>query len=123
MLNDAASSGNVVIVGRSGSAILKGDPRVLRIGVFAEYDDRLARIMERNRVGRSEAADIIAGRDRAKEYHFKRFFDLDNPEDVRQFHLCINTSVVGFEYAAGLVVRAAEGLAPGQLRTGVPSGV
>ena len=123
VLNDAASSGNVVIVGRSGSAILKGDPRVLRIGVFAEYDDRLARIMERNRVGRSEAADIIAGRDRAKEYHFKRFFDLDNPEDVRQFHLCINTSVVGFEYAAGLVVRAAEGLAPGQLRTGVPSGV
>jgi cytidylate kinase len=121
VLNDVASSGNVVIVGRSGSAILKADPRVLRIGVYAEYEDRLARIMERDGIGTSEAADVITDRDRAREYHFKRFFGMDNPEDVRQFHISINTSVIGLEYAAGLVVRAAEGLTSGQLQPGVSS--
>jgi cytidylate kinase len=122
VLKDVVSSGNVVIVGRSGSAILKDDPRVLRIGVFAEYEDRLARIMERDRIDRGEAVDLIADRDRAREYHFKRFFDLDNPEDVHQFHVCINTSEIDLEYAAGMVIRAAEGLASGQLLTGVTSG-
>jgi cytidylate kinase len=121
VLNDVASSDNVVIVGRSGSAILKADPRVLRIGVYAEYEDRLARIMERDGIGTSEAADVITDRDLAREYHFKRFFGMDNPEDVRQFHICINTSVIGLEYAAGLVVRAAEGLTSGQLEPGVAS--
>lgn len=123
VLKDVVSSGNVVIVGRSGSAILKDDPRVLRIGVFAEYEDRLARIMERDGIDRDDAADLIANRDRARKYHFKRFFCLDNPEDVHQFHVCINTSEIDFEYATGLVIRAAEGLATGQLRTGVTSGV
>ena len=69
------------------------------------------------------AADLIADRDRAREYHFKRFFDMDNPEDVHQFHICINTSEIDFEYATGMVIRAAEGLASGPLRTGVTSGV
>ena len=123
VLKDLVSSGNVVIVGRSGSAILKDDPRVLRIGVFAEYEDRLARIMGRDGIDRGVAADLIADRDRAREYHFKRFFDLDNPEDVHQFHVCINTSDIDFEYATGMVIRAAEGLASGKLRTGVTSGV
>ncbi len=123
VLKDVVSSGNVVIVGRSGSAILKDDPRVLRIGVFAEYEDRLARIMERDGIGRDEAAHLIADRDRAREYHFKRFFELDNPEDVHQFHICINTSEIDFEYAAGMVIRAAEGLATDQLRAGVTRGV
>ena len=120
VFNDLASSDNVVIVGRTGSYILKDDPRVLRIGVSAEYEDRVARIMERDSIGRDEAIAVITDRDRAREYHFKRFFQLDNPEDVRQFHFYINTSAVGLEYAAGMVIRAAEGLASGDLRAGAP---
>lgn len=123
VLADMVDSGNVVIVGRSGSAILKDDPRVLRIGVSAEYEDRVSRIVERDGIGRDEAVALITGRDGAREYHFKRFFGLDNPEDVRQFHICLNTSAVGLEYAAGLVIRASEGLTSGQLGAGVASAV
>ena len=118
VFNDLASSDNVVIVGRTGSYILKDDPRVLRIGVVSEYADRVARIMERDGIERDDAVAVIADRDRAREYHFRRFFGLDNPEDVRQFDLCINTSSVGLRYAADMVVGAARGLASGELRTG-----
>jgi len=101
------------------------DPDAIANGaaMVAEYEDRLVRIMERDGIDRDHAAGLIADRDRARKYHFKRFFCLDNPEDVHQFHVCINTSEIDFEYATGLVIRAAEGLATGQLRTGVTSGV
>ena len=115
VFNDLASSDNVVIVGRSGSYILKDNPRVLRIGVVSEYEDRVARIMERDGISRDEAVEIITNRDGAREYHFTRFFELDNPQDPRQFHFCINTSNVSLEFAADIVVRAAELIRAGEL--------
>ena len=45
VLTDLATSGNVVIVGRGASFILRDDPKVLRVGTVARFEDRVARIM------------------------------------------------------------------------------
>jgi cytidylate kinase len=115
VMTDLAASGNVVIVGRGGSIILRDNPFVLRIGVVARLGDRVARIMERERLGREQANKVVFERDRARAHYFKRYFGIDDPDDPESYHLVINTSDMDMEYAAELVVQASEALEGGRL--------
>ena len=121
VMEDMAKDANVVIVGRGGSVILKDNPNVLRVGIVAHLEDRVKRIMEREKVGRSQAEEIVAGRDQARVYNFKRFFDLDDPEAPELYHMTINSSDVNLEYAADLVIAACDALKDGRLAGRVPA--
>lgn len=121
VFKNVASSGNVVMVGRGGTIILKDMPGTLRIGVVAYMEDRIARIMERERVDKAQAKKIITDRDRARAYYFKRFFGADNSEDTHLYHMSINTSEVSFEYATEMVVAAAQAVAEGRFQAKVPA--
>ena len=112
---DLASAGNVVIVGRGGSIVLRDDPAVLRVGVVAELEDRIARIMERERLGRDEAVKVIQERDAARAHYFRSHFDLEDPDDPHLYHLVINSSEMGLGYATEVVVNARKALDEGRL--------
>lgn len=115
VMNELAAAGNVVIVGRGGSIILRGDPNVLRVGTVARLDDRVDRIMERERVEREQAQKIVLERDQARANYYKRYFGIGNPDDPELYHLVINTSDVDLEYATDIVVQAWEALDAGKL--------
>ena len=115
VMADLVESGNVVIVGRGGHIILKDDPRVLRIGVVASLDDRIATIVAREHLSREDAESTIAARDKARAYHFSRFFGIGEPDGAALYHLVINTSEMSLELAADLVVQAAKALEEGKL--------
>jgi cytidylate kinase len=115
VMEGLAAQGNVVIVGRGGSLILRDTPGVLRVGTVARFEDRVARIMGLERLGRDQAQETVTVRDKARAYYFKRYFDVDNPEDPELYHLVINTSDVGQDYATDLVVQACEALEDGRL--------
>ena len=121
VFKNVASSGNVVMVGRGGTVILKDMPGTLRIGVVAHMEDRIARIMERERVDKAQARKIIADRDRARAYYFKRLFGIDNSEDTHLYHISINTSEMSFEYATEMVVAAAKAVTAGRFQAKVPA--
>lgn len=116
---DIADDGNVVMVGRGSYIILKDMPKVLRVGVVANYDDRIATIMDRQKLSHDDAEKVITARDHAREDYFKRFFGIDHPDDPVLFHLVINTSDMDIEYAANVVIRATEALEGGQLEPNV----
>lgn len=115
VFDDLAASGNAVIVGRGGSAILRDNPKVLRIGLSASHEDRLSRIMSRDDISRTVAETVVNNRDKARQDYFRRFFDIEDPEAPHQFHISINTSIVSFEYASDLIVQASETLSAGTL--------
>ena len=115
VMEDLAKDDNVVIVGRGGSVILKDNPNVLRVGVVAHMEDRVKRIMDREKVDRARAEEIVEGRDEARVYNFKRFFELDDPEAPELYHLTINSSDVSLEYAADVIIAACEALKDGRL--------
>ena len=115
VMNELASSGNVVIVGRGGSVILGDDPKVLRVGVVARLEDRVTRIMERERVDRAQAAKTVDARDRARADYYKRYFGIDDPEDPELYHLVLNTSDMDLEYSTEVVVQARVALDEGRL--------
>ena len=115
-MNELASAGNVVIVGRGGSIILRDDPTVLRVGVVAEIEDRIERIMDRERLSHDEAARVVENRDLARAIYFKNHFGLEDPDDPQLYQLVINSSEMDLEYAAEVVVNARKALDKGCLR-------
>ena len=115
VVRDLADQGNVVIIGRGSYIILRDDPRVLRVGIEARLEDRVARIMERERLNYEQALKTVQERDKARAYYFKRFFGIDNPDDPEYYHIMINTSDVSNDYAVSMIVDAAKALEEGTL--------
>ena len=79
VMRELAAAGDVIFVGRGAHIILKDVPNVLRVGVIAGMEDRVIRIMERERLDRAQAEKTVMERDEAREYYFKRYFDIDSP--------------------------------------------
>ena len=115
VVTDLAADGNVVIVGRGAYIILKDDPKVLRVGAVATWDDRVATIMEREHLQREAAESVITARDQARADYFKRFFDIDDPDNPELYHLTINASYVDLDYATEVVLQARAALDDGRL--------
>ena len=115
-INDMATDENIVMVGRGCYYILKDAPNVLRVGIEAHVDDRIATIAERERLSLDEAASTVAARDQARLYFFNRFFDIEDPDAPEFFHFVINTSLIGQEYAIKMILDAADALRSGDLK-------
>lgn len=113
---DMATDENIVMVGRGCYYILKDQPNVLRVGIEAHVDDRIATIAQRERLSLDEAAVTVAARDEARKYFFNRFFDIEDPDAPEYFHFVINTSSIGQEYAMRMILDAVDALRNGDLK-------
>ncbi len=111
-INTLLKKGSGVLVQRAGAVALKGHEQVLKIGVFAEWEDRVARMMKLQGLTRSSDAErIIRERERVQNEYFNGFHSA-HPEDESLYDLCLNTSREHISLAAVKVSRAAETLAP-----------
>jgi cytidylate kinase len=108
VINDLASIGNVVILGRGGAAILRDNPLVIRVGVVAKMEDRITRVRQQMRLETAEQAEsLIEHADLAQHRYFERAFD-SSPIDPFLYHFMWNTSDVSLEYAEQVTVDAAK---------------
>lgn len=92
VFHDLAEQGNVIFVGRGGHVILQDEPKVLRVGIICNTEDRITRLMEIESVSRDQAASRLESRDRSRAHFFKEHFGIDNPDDPHLFNIVINTS-------------------------------
>ena len=115
VMTQLAGQDNVVIVGRGGAIILRDQANALRVGTIARFEDRISRIMERDRTDREQAEKTLVNRDRARTDYYMRYFGLANPDDTELYHLVLNTSDLSMDYACDLVVEACEALEDGRL--------
>lgn len=108
VIQEAAAHGRVVLVGRGGQALLAGTPEseALYVFVTAPRDARVRVVMERLGLPEVEAARTVdttdADRDRYVQRYYRRHRD-----DPANYHLVVNTALLGYDGAADLVVAAA----------------
>ena len=115
VMRELAAGGNVVIVGRGSPIILRDMPKVLRVGVVANWFDCVTRVVEREHLDREEAEKAVIDRDKARAHYFKRFFGVDDPDKPEFYHMVVNTSEMSMGCAADLVTQAANALEEGWL--------
>ena len=99
-----AEQGSIVIVGRGANIILKDDPRVLRVGLIANEVDRINRIANYEDVDYKTAETLITNRDAARNQFFKKFFNIDDPDNRFNYHAILNTSEMNFDLATDIII-------------------
>ncbi len=101
----AYETGNIVIVGRGGQAILKDKPGALHVRVVAPPEVRIQRLRDQGMIGIADIKAKINQQDRATAEYLDRFFGV-KCDDPAHYHLLINTGLMGVEEAAQVIVAA-----------------
>ena len=108
VIREAAAGGRVVLVGRGGQALLAAarEQEGLHVYVTAPRAERVRVVAARRGIPEVEAARLAdttdADRDRYVQRHYHRRRD-----DPANYHLVVNTGLLGYDGAADLVVTAA----------------
>lgn len=114
-MKEMAADGDVVFIGRGGHVILKDMPNVLRVGVVASLEDRVKTLMDREAIDSDNAIVTLEQRDQARKYFFKKYFDLDEPDNPNLFHFTINSSEISTNYAAEMVIQNLNSFVDGRM--------
>lgn len=111
VIAEAAAQGRVVLVGRGAPAYLakEREKDALHAFVVAPRDVRIRVLMERLGIGEKEAATRLDGTDAARDRYSERYYGMRRP-DPANYHLVLNTALLGYDGAADLIVQAARRL-------------
>ena len=105
VIEDLAQSGDVVIVGRGGQAILRDHPPAFHLQVIASVARRVARLVARGDWDRTQAKGHLSASDRAREDYMRRFHLIDWLDPVH-YDLVINTDRFSLEAASQVALDA-----------------
>ena len=99
-----ADEGPCVIVGRCADDILEEDADACHVFIFADEDDRIARIVRKRHLEEEEAYKLIKKQDKIRRSYYQ--FYTDRKWGTREGKdLLINTSATGIDGAVAIIVQ------------------
>ncbi len=106
VINNLASRGKTVIVGRGGQAILKNKVGALHVRIVAPTAVRVKRIMKSGNLSQEDALKLIEDNDKASAEYLQRSYNLDW-EDPAIYDLVLNTGKLDLDTAARAIALVA----------------
>jgi cytidylate kinase len=103
VIEEAASEGRVVLVGRGAQVLLAGRPNALHVYVAASKPFRRKVAIERLGVNPAEADKVMQETDARRDEYVKTRYGRDR-QDLTLYDLVLNTERLGLQGAADLVV-------------------
>jgi peroxiredoxin/cytidylate kinase len=107
VINNLASRGKTVIVGRGGQAILKHKVGVLHVRVVAPKEVRLERIMKSEGLKQEDALKKIEENDKSTAEYLQRFYNIDL-DNIAIYDMVLNTSKIDLGTAAKVIASIAK---------------
>ena len=106
-----ASRGNVVILGRGGQAILQHAPETMHVYVASARDHRIADLMHRDAIARTDAERRIDKSDQNRKAFHQHYFKVE-ADSPALYDLGINAGRIRIDVAAQMIALAAAELTP-----------
>ena len=103
VMHTNAEHGNIIIIGRGGSFILKD--KAFRVRVIAPLEIRIDKVMRDRRMSKTEASDYMRKFDADQIAFIKKYFNEDI-NDPKHYDIMVNTEHVGIESAAESIKKA-----------------
>lgn len=103
-IEDIASNGSCVIVGRCASSILR-QSGALSVFIYAGADDKVRRVMQRNDLGEKESRMRIRRVDRLRRHYFDFYADTGWGER-ESYDLMLSSSALGMEGCVEAILAA-----------------
>ena len=101
-IEELASQGSCVIIGRCANYILRNLPELARVFVYGETEDKLRRIVEEYGVPQEEAKTTMAKMDKGRANYYEHYTD-EKWGSVKSYDLAINTSFTGIDGAVKVI--------------------
>lgn len=102
IIRDLAQKKDCVIIGRCSDFILRNNPDVIKIYVYADMDTCVKNVVELYSMMPSEAEHTIEKIDKSRAAYYK-YHTKGDWYDVANYDLCINTSNISFEKAVEII--------------------
>jgi cytidylate kinase len=102
-IEEAGKTGNCVIVGRASQCVLRNNPRVMRVLVYAPLKEKIERVKQRHPHERDLPA--LMNRMDSERRRYPQDYYGCNAAELGLYHLFIN-STLGMDACAGLIVSA-----------------
>ena len=102
-IRKAAGERSAVFIGRCADYVLREHPRCLNVFLTADTDDRIAQVMRREGIDRAAAERRIESGDRQRAA-FYNFYSSGTWGAAATYDLCVNTSLLGMEETAELII-------------------
>lgn len=96
LINDLADKGSCVIVGRLADWILKDRPNLVRVFIMAPEEDRIERIMKKERLSEKSAERLMRQVDKLRKNYYSFFTD-GRWEGMDNKDIIINSSLKGID--------------------------
>ncbi len=101
-IRDIAGRGSAIFVGRASDYVLRDMP-CLDVFICAPLEDRVARVRERTGMNAEEAEKYILKKEKARRDYYN-FYTFGDWGVASNYDLCIDSSLVGIEGAADLII-------------------
>ena len=102
-----ADEGPCVIVGRCADYVLRDHENVLNVFIKADMEERIKRICRLYELDPMKAEETIRKADKQRATYYN-YYATGSWGDAVNYHLCVDTGVLGIEGAVELIRRAAE---------------
>jgi cytidylate kinase len=102
VIQEAAKVGNCVIIGRSSGCVLRHDPHVLRVLVYAPLKEKIKRMKLRHPQEHDLQA-LLHRIDSERTRYVQKYYGCD-PANPALYHLCLN-STLGIDTCAGMIAQ------------------
>ncbi|MDR3046986.1 MAG: cytidylate kinase-like family protein [Bacteroidales bacterium] len=97
-----ASERPAIFVGRCADYILRDNPQCFNVFITSNQEDRIQRVMEREKLPRKKIISLIEKTDRNRAKYYNYFTD-KTWGYAQSYHLCINSSLLGIEQTIQLI--------------------
>lgn len=103
VIKQIAAEGSCVIVGRCADYVLRDDPAVVRVFIYADEENCIRNAAEvRGITDRKEAIKIITSTDKERAAYYKTHTGREWI-DARNYDLCLNSGNLGFEKCVDII--------------------
>ena len=106
-IRSLAEKSSCVIVGRCADYVLEKNEGLISVFLYADLNDRMARVAEYDHITLTEAKNRIVKSDKRRANYYN-FYSGKKWGVAGTYDLCINTSTVGYDNAVELIARFVE---------------
>lgn len=103
VIRKVAAERSCVFVGRAADFILRDTTNIVSVFIAANSEDRTRRVMDEQKVDFKKALSIVEEIDEQRSGYYN-FFTSGNWGNADSYDLCINSSVLGIEDTAQLIL-------------------
>ena len=96
VIKELAEKESCVIIGRCADYVLKDNPNVIRLYLYAPLEDCIKRVMAQNSITEKETIKKIETIDKYRSDYYK-YYTGKEWNDARNYDFCLNTTSMSYE--------------------------